>query len=209
MARLRETWLIAAVLLAVTSAARAQVIEVRPDGTTVTYDSPTQYFAWGARPIAKPAHRSADRYSGRPATPSAAVAEAIRAAAARHQVSEQLVEAVAWRESGFNTTAVSPKGAQGVMQLMPGTARLLGVNARDPASNIDGGADYLARMLRRFDGDITKALAAYNAGPQAVERYGGIPPYAETTAYVGAVLERLNRTAPPVFSPSTVIVPGF
>ena len=99
---------------------------------------------------------------------------------------------MAWRESGFNPDAVSPKGARGVMQLMPATARALGVDPSDPAANIDGGADYLSRLLRRFDGDLSKALAAYNAGPETVDRYGGVPPYAETAAYVGAILRRLG-----------------
>jgi soluble lytic murein transglycosylase-like protein len=80
----------------------------------------------------------------------------------------------------------------GVMQLMPGTARQLGVDARDVASNIEGGALYLSQMLRRFEGDVPRALAAYNAGPEAVQRYGGIPPYAETQAYVRAILGRLG-----------------
>ncbi|HWM61070.1 MAG TPA: lytic transglycosylase domain-containing protein, partial [Rhizomicrobium sp.] len=85
----------------------------------------------------------------------------------------------------------SPKGARGVMQLMPGTARGLGVNAGDLSANVDDGAAYLAQMLDRFDGDIIKSLAAYNAGPEAVTRYGGVPPYPETQAYVSAVLGRL------------------
>lgn len=89
--------------------------------------------------------------------------------------------------------AVSPKGARGVMQLMPGTARALGIDARDTIANIDGGADYLSRMMRRFDGDLVKTLAAYNAGPEAVDRYGGLPPYAETANYVRAILRRLGQ----------------
>ena len=87
--------------------------------------------------------------------------------------------------------AVSPRGARGVMQLMPATAAHLRVNPDDMASNVDGGAAYLARLLERFDGDIVKTLAAYNAGPEAVERYHGVPPYPETKAYVAAVLDRL------------------
>jgi soluble lytic murein transglycosylase-like protein len=78
------------------------------------------------------------------------------------------------------------------MQLMPGTARALGVDASDPDSNIDGGADYLSQMMHRFGGDEAKALAAYNAGPGAVERYGGVPPYAETRAYVTSILGHLS-----------------
>jgi soluble lytic murein transglycosylase-like protein len=80
----------------------------------------------------------------------------------------------------------------GVMQLMPATARQLGVDARDVTSNIEGGAIYLSQMLRRFEGDVPRALAAYNAGPEAVQRYGGVPPYAETQAYVRAILGRLG-----------------
>jgi soluble lytic murein transglycosylase-like protein len=124
--------------------------------------------------------------------PPQATAEAIHAAAQRHQVDERLVTAVAWRESGFNPRAVSSKGARGTMQLMPGTARRLGVDADDPEGNIDGGTQYLSSMMRRFGGDQAKALAAYNAGPGAVERYGGVPPYAETKAYVDSILGRLG-----------------
>ncbi len=174
-------------------AAQAQVLEISPDGSVTRYDGPTQYLTTGARAIT-PEQPSMARRGVAAAVPSAEIAETIRAASERHQVNERLVEAVAWRESGFNPLAVSPKGARGVMQLMPGTARLLGVDARDPAGNIDGGADYLSRMIRRFDGDTARALAAYNAGPEAVERYHGVPPYAETIAYVDAILARLGRT---------------
>jgi len=116
-------------------------------------------------------------------------------ASALTQVSAELIEAVAWTESRFNVGAVSPKGARGVMQLMPGTARMLGVDADDPAQNIRGGAAYLAAMLRQFGGDVVLALAAYNAGPGAVRRHGGVPPYAETQAYVEKVLTRLAAQA--------------
>lgn len=173
----------------------AQVMEVHVDGSVVTYDGPTQYSSAGARPIA----RVISPYRHRPGTPRAAAApppetaQAIHAAAERHQVSERLVEAVAWRESRFNPSAVSPKGARGIMQLMPQTAQALGVDASDPTSNIEGGTEYLSRMLRRFGGDTVKALAAYNAGPEAVERYQGVPPYAETIAYVDSIMGRLNH----------------
>jgi soluble lytic murein transglycosylase-like protein len=187
---------LAAMLLALAGGARAQVLEVHLDGSVVQYDGPTQYTSAGAQPIAKVITPGARHVSSRlsAATPSAATAEAIHAAAQRHQIDERLVTAVARQESGFNPTAVSPKGARGVMQLMPGTARALGVDASDLNGNIDGGAGYLAQMMRRFGGDKVKALAAYNAGPEAVERYGGVPPYAETISYVDSILGRLNRS---------------
>jgi soluble lytic murein transglycosylase-like protein len=112
-------------------------------------------------------------------------------AARRHGLDPDLVVAVAGVESGFRPTAVSPKGAQGVMQLMPGTARDLGVtDPLDPAANVDGGTRYLRDLLARFDGDLSKALAAYNAGPGAVARHQGVPPYRETQDYVKKVLSR-------------------
>ena len=112
-------------------------------------------------------------------------------AARRHGLDPDLVVAVAAVESGFRPTAVSPKGAQGVMQLMPGTARDLGVtDPLDAAANVDGGTRYLRDLLARFDGDLSKALAAYNAGPGAVARHQGVPPYRETRDYVKKVLRR-------------------
>lgn len=117
----------------------------------------------------------------------------IEAAARRHNLPPELVEAVARRESAFNPRAVSPKGAEGLMQIMPGTQRLLGVtDPFDPGQSLDGGARYLRMMLDRFGGDVPKALAAYNAGPGAVERHRGIPPFAETRNYVSRILMDLG-----------------
>ncbi|HEX4177462.1 MAG TPA: lytic transglycosylase domain-containing protein, partial [Rhizomicrobium sp.] len=132
---------------------------------------------------------------GRPVQVSLPVTTAIQTSASRHALSQALVAAVAWQESHMRQDAISPKGARGVMQLMPATARKLQVDARELSGNVDGGAAYLARMLDRFDGDIIKTLAAYNAGPEAVERYHGVPPYPETQAYVSAVLNRLADNA--------------
>jgi len=111
------------------------------------------------------------------------------------QVPPALLKAIAWAESGFNPHAVSRAGAQGIMQLMPGTARSLGVtDPFNPAQNIFGAARYLRSLLDRFQGDIKLALAAYNAGPGAVQRYGGIPPYRETREYVKRVLAFIQNT---------------
>ena len=112
----------------------------------------------------------------------------IKEAAARYQVDPRLVAAVAQTESGGNQEAVSPAGAVGVMQLMPETAAGLGVNPYDKRQNIEGGAKYLRQMMDTFGGDVQKAVAAYNAGPQAVKEYNGIPPYRETKDYVNKVL---------------------
>ena len=113
----------------------------------------------------------------------------IKEAAARYQVDPRLEAAVAQTESGGNQEAVSPAGAVGVMQLMPETAAGLGVNPYDKRQNIEGGAKYLRQMMDTFGGDVQKAVAAYNAGPQAVKEYNGIPPYRETQDYVNKVLD--------------------
>ena len=123
--------------------------------------------------------------------------EQIEAAAARHDLDPALVAAVIQQESAGNPRAVSPAGARGLMQLMPSTARLLGVrDSFDPQQNIEGGARYLKQMLERFGGDERLALAAYNAGPSAVERYAGVPPYRETRDYLKRVdAHRRNYTS--------------
>jgi soluble lytic murein transglycosylase-like protein len=109
--------------------------------------------------------------------------------ARRHGLDHSLVRAVIKVESDFNPTAISSKGARGLMQLMPGTARDLGVrDCFDPVENVDGGVRYLRMLLDFFDGDLPLALAAYNAGKEAVIQHGGIPPYPETREYVSKVL---------------------
>jgi soluble lytic murein transglycosylase-like protein len=122
----------------------------------------------------------------------------IRENASRHGISADLVRAVIQAESGFNRWAVSPKGAMGLMQLMPATARNLGV--RDPfhpGENIRGGVEYLAALLARFDRDVVRALAAYNAGPERVERYNGVPPYRETQNYVKKITSAAKTAVKP------------
>lgn len=110
-----------------------------------------------------------------------------RSAAQRHNVPEDLFLKLVQQESGFNAKAVSPKGALGLAQLMPATAKVLGVDPHDPYENLDGGARYLAEQYRAF-GSWRLALAAYNAGPAAVQKYGDIPPYKETQNYVKIIL---------------------
>ncbi|HXH50699.1 MAG TPA: lytic transglycosylase domain-containing protein [Terriglobia bacterium] len=117
----------------------------------------------------------------------------IRNVALRHQVDPDFVASVVKAESGFNPRAVSAKGAQGLMQLMPQTAEKLGVeNAFDPTANVEAGTKYLRQLLELYGGDAAKALAAYNAGPQTVKQYGGIPPYRETRAYVVRIIRDFN-----------------
>jgi soluble lytic murein transglycosylase-like protein len=112
--------------------------------------------------------------------------------AAKYDISPSLLEAVVWQESRWNTGAVSPVGARGLAQLMPGTARQMGVNPDDPHANLEGGARYLRMQLDTFGGNVEKALAAYNAGPGRVHKAGGIPAIRETQEYVASILARLS-----------------
>lgn len=119
---------------------------------------------------------------------AAKVAELAR----RFDLSPTLIEALVWQESRWNAAARSPVGARGLAQLMPGTARYLGVDPDDPFANLEGGARYLREQMDRFDGDIERALAAYNAGPGRVIKAGGIPRIRETQGYVAAIMGRLS-----------------
>lgn len=171
----------------------AQVIEIA-DGVARTYAGPTRFTDTAVEPLLPP--RAARPVTRAPphAVARADLAPAIAASAAAHGLDPRLVEAVAWRESRLRPDALSPKGAFGPMQLMPATARALGVDAHDPEQNIAGGARYLRQMADRF-GDWTLALAAYNAGPNAVARFGGVPPFAETRSYVINILARWRGPA--------------
>jgi hypothetical protein len=131
---------------------------------------------------------------GFPLRPQTDLNDVVNEASDRYRLDPDLVNSVIKAESGFNAKAVSPKGAQGLMQLMPGTAAELGVpNAFDPQANVDGGARYLRELLERYNFDLVKALAAYNAGPQRVEQFGGVPPYYETRAYVARIVRDFNK----------------
>jgi hypothetical protein len=125
--------------------------------------------------------------------PDGPYAKMIRASAEKHGVDENLIQRIILVESNFNPKAVSRKSALGLMQLLPATAAQYSVkNVFDPAQNIDGGTRYIKDLLARYHGDLTLALAAYNAGPQMVQRYGGIPPFPETQSYVRRVTKPLK-----------------
>jgi len=144
-----------------------------------------------------------DARNGAPTAPTASLGfapsptsldDVVNSASGRYRLDPDLVNSVIKAESGFNARAVSPKGAQGLMQLMPGTASQLGVpNAFDPQANVEGGTKYLRELLERYNFDLVKALAAYNAGPLRVEQYKGVPPYYETRAYVARIVRDFNK----------------
>ncbi|AYH41972.1 lytic transglycosylase domain-containing protein [Azoarcus sp. DN11] len=194
--------LLAAVWFALPLAAQADVyLKVEPDGTVTLTDEPRRGFE---RVVTAPAPRSGGSapiggtglVHGEPSGEIGALpfAPQVAAAAAEHDLPEALIHAVIRVESNYDPRAVSPKGAVGLMQLMPRTARAMGVvDARNPAENIRGGARYLKRLLEMFGNDVGRAVAAYNAGPGAVVRSGGMPPFAETRRYVPRVIEHFER----------------
>lgn len=187
------------------SPALADVLEITPDGARWVAGGPPQIAVQPANAVVPqesgvvvPDHIVADTQAhaaGIPPQYAAKIAEL----AQRFDLSPALLEAVVWQESRWREGAVSPAGARGLAQLMPGTARYLGVDPDDPMQNLEGGARYLREQLDRFDGDLEKALAAYNAGPGRVERADGIPNIRETKQYVAAILGRLaNHSRVPV-----------
>lgn len=184
--------------------ARADVLELGPSGArwvagplagqaAVPSQAPVAATD-GEMPDPAPAHAITDPVRHAAAIPPRYAAK-IAELSARFDLSPALMEAVVWQESRWNENARSPVGAQGLAQLMPGTARYLGVNPADPFANLEGGARYLREQLDRFGGDLEKALAAYNAGPGRVERAGGIPRIRETQEYVAAIMGRLSNHA--------------
>jgi len=172
---------------------------VSPDGTSFV-DVPTAEIEhFEAAPV-ETAPISRHPVSGTvsnmsfPARPEVDLNQVVNDASGRYRLDPDLVNAVIKAESDFKVHAISPKGAQGLMQLMPGTASQLGVaNTFDAQANVEGGTKYLRELLEKYDFDVVKALAAYNAGPQRVEHFAGVPPYYETRAYVARVVRDFNK----------------
>jgi soluble lytic murein transglycosylase-like protein len=182
------------------SPAAAQVMDIAPDGT-VSVRQGSGAATWE---VVSPASDKTVDQNGQPILPAYAYSQtapapvppqfatALTHAAAAANVSPTLLSALVWQESRWNPQAVSPKGAMGLAQLMPATARNLGVNPADPIANLNGGARYLRMLLDQFDGDVEKALAAYNAGPGRVRSAGGVPAIAETRNYVSSIVRRIS-----------------
>jgi hypothetical protein len=167
-----NAWLLELVGGGQISCARSRLVEVRPDPPPIPAGG--EQLAW---------ERLAGPYG-----------ELIERLAGERGLEPRLVVAVIHAESNFDPLALSDKGAQGLMQLMPATADELAVeDPFDPEENLRGGIDYLRRMIDRYEGDLELALAAYNAGPEAVKRHGGVPPYPETRAYIRRVLNQYRR----------------
>ncbi len=189
-----------AVLLSFAAPASADVIEIGEDGARwvaggVPLATPSVTLL--AAPddetgIGIPSHATSDQSLHALMVPEI-YAVKVAELSQRFDLSPSLIEALVWQESRWRAAAISPVGAQGLAQLMPGTARDLGVDPRDPFQNLEGGARYLREQLDRFDGDIERALAAYNAGPGRVIRAGGVPRIRETQHYVAAIMGRLSN----------------
>jgi len=182
------------------SPAQAQVMEIASDGTV----SVRQGAGAATWEVVSPASDKTVDQNGQPIVPAYAYSDvnpppvppqfatALTHAAASANLSPTLLSALVWQESRWNPQAVSSKGAVGLAQLMPATARDLGVNPADPTANLIGGARYLRTLLDEFDGNVEKALAAYNAGPGRVRSAGGVPAIAETRAYVASIVRRIS-----------------
>jgi soluble lytic murein transglycosylase-like protein len=189
---------VAAGLLA--SPVSAQVMDIAPDGT-VSMRQGSGAANWE---VVTPASDKIVAQDGTPIVPAwaytdtspppvpAQYAAALTQAAAAANVSPALLSALVWQESRWNQAAISHKGAVGLAQLMPATARDLGVNPADPVANLTGGARYLRQLLDQFDGNVEKALAAYNAGPGRVRSSGGVPAIAETRNYVASIVRHIS-----------------
>ena len=182
--------------LAFASVAQADVLEIGANGSVkVLGDQPGASWSSGQPVVAAEGEVPSAAMTGVDDQLSdGAYASALDRVAKAYDISPRLLEALVWQESRWNQGAVSRTGAIGLAQLMPGTARDLGVDPRDPVQNLTGGARYLRQQLNRFDGDVEKALAAYNAGPGRVMTAGGIPSIPETQAYVRAIVARLATT---------------
>ena len=181
----------------------AQVMDIASDGT-VSVRQGSGASTWEV--VSAASDETVDE-NGAPVVPNGAVtdigpapvpaqyAAALAQAAAAANISPSLLAALVWQESRWNAQAVSRKGAVGLAQLMPATARYLGVNPADPIANLNGGARYLRQLLDQFDGDVEKALAAYNAGAARVRSAGGIPAIAETRNYVSSIVRRISSSS--------------
>jgi len=153
-----------------------------------------EYVAPAPQPAAQPSAQAAHQTA--PAAVNVPPQELIRRAAEKAGLPAEIVQSVAKAESAYRPDAISPKGAIGLMQLMPGTAAQLNANPYDPKQNAEAGARYLAELLEKYENDknqVSKAIAAYNAGPAAVDKYHGVPPYRETVNYVRRVIADYNK----------------
>ena len=184
---MRTVLLTAALVVFVAAPAQAQVIEIADDGSVQTFGG----AVGSTNSVGLLSRTPGGQFN---------LENSLNRAARDYGLDPGLLHAVAWQESRGNNLAVSDKGALGIMQLMPATAAALGVDPRDPEANVRGGAAYLALMLAKF-GAVELALAAYNAGPGAVLRYGGMPPYPETRIYVSNIMLRWKGS-------SASLVPG-
>lgn len=189
MHKLASSCLFFGVATSIGTQSDAQVLEVAQDGRATwigTAIAPSRVRPDGPnKPATNPCNDG----------PSEAYRDRVGDAAVAVRLHPELAMSLTCQESRFNPQARSPKGAYGLMQLMPQTARGLGVDPHNIESNLKGGTRLLSQLLVRYGGDLQKALAAYNAGPAAVDRYNGVPPYAETRHYVANILDQLATTA--------------